>query len=376
MSVKSSFYKLSKKDFDIYLDGLKHNPSTITLMSGKYFYFADASIKDKFLRLNKTQWEFDKVFDYFGAFAQKQLIQSFLLEEVQSTNKIENIFSTKHDIFYVLNNMKRSHDSKIISIVNAYSLLIAGNPMPIELLQDISDIYSTLIDSAIDDDDIPDGEFFRKGPVFVTDGVKNIHEGSYPESQINEDMQQFITLYNSSLETYEKMILCHFLIETVHPYYDGNGRLGRYLFSKGIKDATGSTLSLLISKAISDDKEKYYKSFKVARDVHEFGCINEYVNLMVDLLNEKLSSYVMDLKTTLKNVNDIQTPGDLSKSEMAIYKVIAESTILSSYGISNSEIMKETGVSKRTLMTALAKWRDSDLLEETQIGKLTFHKFK
>ena len=51
-----------------------------------------------------------------------------------------------------------------------------------------------------------------------------------------------------------------------------------------------------------------------------------------------------------------------------------EATILSEYGISNSEIIDYAKVSKRTVISAMNKFRNAGILKETPVGKVTNHK--
>ena len=50
--------------------------------------------------------------------------------------------------------------------------------------------------------------------------------------------------------------------------------------------------------------------------------------------------------------------------------------LLSSHiGVSNEEILKETQVSKRTLIYTLNKFKEKNILIDTKIGKFDYHKF-
>lgn len=60
------------------------------------------------LVLNKKILELDFIINSFTNFLKKQIIQSFIIDEIESTNKIENIFSTKHDIFKIINEVSMS----------------------------------------------------------------------------------------------------------------------------------------------------------------------------------------------------------------------------------------------------------------------------
>lgn len=64
----------------------------------------------------------------------------------------------------------------------------------------------------------------------------------------------------------------------------------------------------------------------------------------------------------------------MTKSNNKIYSLLCEASIFSNYGVSSEEIIKETGVSKRTSIYSLNKLRDNSLLIETKIGKFSYYK--
>ena len=64
----------------------------------------------------------------------------------------------------------------------------------------------------------------------------------------------------------------------------------------------------------------------------------------------------------------------IKSDENKIYSLLCEASVFSNYGVSSEEIIKETGVSKRTLIYSLNKLRDNSLLIETKIGKFSYYK--
>lgn len=108
MNVKSNYFKLNKSDFDKYLNDLKHASNTINLLDGKFFFNQSIDIFNMLLVLNKKILELDFIINSFTNFLKKQIIQSFIIDEIESTNKIENFFSTKHDIFKIINEVSMS----------------------------------------------------------------------------------------------------------------------------------------------------------------------------------------------------------------------------------------------------------------------------
>lgn len=124
MSVKSNFFKLNKTDFDKYLNDLKNSNNSIHLLEDKFFFNQTVEISNMVISLNKKIMELDFIINSFTEFSKKQIIQSFIIDEIESTNKIENIFSTKHDIFKIINEASKYKENKIISIANAYQYLL------------------------------------------------------------------------------------------------------------------------------------------------------------------------------------------------------------------------------------------------------------
>ncbi len=371
------YYKLPKQEFEQHLKEIKNSQNTIHILESvgdSYFYFPTNELNDLFLKLNQKQWELDYLFQSFSSFAKKQLVQSFLIQEIEATNKIENIHSTKHDIFSIMQQASKGKDKKIISIANAYRILLESSGKNVTSFEELKQMYDQLLEGAIDKENLVDGLFFRKGDVWVSNGLNIIHSGVRGEEKIALGMKEFLNVYNSSLELYEKMILSHFIFEIIHPYYDGNGRMGRYLFSNGIYLKTTSLFSFLVSFAIANEKEKYYKAFKAAEDPHEFGCLNQYIEIFANILLHQLESTLKDLYQKKEKIKNLKKPMELTKSEGSIYSLIAEATILSDYGVSNEEIMKETGVSKRTLIYTLNHFKENELLEETKVGRFVYHK--
>lgn len=377
MSVRSDYFKLEQSIFDRYLTNLKESKDTLFVLDKKYFYCSSMETLDLIISLNKKMNEIDLLINTFSNFAKGQILQSLLIDEIQATNSIENIQSTRHDIFYLLNHESMvSKDKRIKFISNAYKNLLQEKGKPVLTLQDLRELYDVVLKDAINKEEKPDGIYFRKGDVFVSDGIKPIHYGVKGEENINRFMSEFLTVYNSNIEVFTKLILTHFIFEYVHPYYDGNGRFGRFLFTKELFRETDSICSFLISTAFETAKSKYYKAFKLADDRYQFGCLNEYLKVVAEILNDYFDQTLNTLKDNIHRLKELMMPTDLTKSEIKIYKLIVESTIYSTYGVSNEEIMKETSVSKRTLIYSLNRFKSLDMIQDIKIGKTTYHKIK
>ena len=172
-NLKRDYFKLSKEEFDKKRDELINNELTYCFFDNAYFYTPTKEINELILALHIEQLTIDSFINKYDSFKQNELIKTFIVEEIKTTNKIENIHSTRHDIFSLMNNVENVKDKHIKSIIQAYSLIDFN----------ISDIYSirSLYDLMMKDafksnEDKPDGKIFRKENVKISNGINSFHK--------------------------------------------------------------------------------------------------------------------------------------------------------------------------------------------------------
>lgn len=88
------------------------------------------------------------------------------------------------------------------------------------------------------------------------------------------DLERFINEdERSNCDDLVKMALIHHQFESIHPFYDGNGRTGRilnilYLVKQGLLD----TPILYLSRYINQNKQQYYSLLQNVRDNNDWCC--------------------------------------------------------------------------------------------------------
>lgn len=100
-----------------------------------------------------------------------------------------------------------------------------------------------------------------------------------------------------------------------------------------------------------------------------------YVETILIILNNQIDLLIRKINTEKDKLNDFKLSFKMTKSEVKISKLISEASIFSYFGVSNEEILKETQVSKRTLIYTLNKFKEKNILIDTKIGKFDYHKF-
>jgi len=122
------------------------------------------------------------------------------------------------------------------------------------------------------------GGEWRKGeePMQVVSGAYGkelIHYEAPPSSQVPREMEQFIEWFkhdrfevkDNMTQALLKAAVAHVYFESIHPFEDGNGRVGRALAEYTLSNTLQSPVLLSISKIIEKNKKQYYEALKQAQ---------------------------------------------------------------------------------------------------------------
>ncbi len=177
-------------------------------------------------------------------------------ESVYNSNAIENSTLTLRETEKILLEMEVSRDVSVREVFEAKNLsrvlnYIRNKSKESEINKEIILLLHQMLIGGIND------EFagrFRKPGEYVRVGT---HVAPAPE-KVEKMIKSILDEYNNDLEKYfgDKISKFHLDFETVHPFCDGNGRIGRVLMNYQL-------LRLGFPVVIIRDKEKaqYYKSF-------------------------------------------------------------------------------------------------------------------
>jgi Fic family protein len=122
-------------------------------------------------------------------------------------------------------------------------------------------------------------------------GKETVHYEAPPSSRVPQEMQRFITWFNDSAPDGRKQIrqapvrsaIAHLYFETIHPFEDGNGRLGRAVAEKALSQGIGRPALLSLSDTIESNKRAYYDALKKAQRSNEVtGWVRYFVETILD----------------------------------------------------------------------------------------------
>jgi Fic family protein len=99
-----------------------------------------------------------------------------------------------------------------------------------------------------------------------------IHFEAPPSHRVPKEMQHFLEWFNHTapgttnaiLQPPVRAAIAHLYFESIHPFEDGNGRIGRAIAEKALSQGFGYPVMLSLSQAIEADKKSYYTALHAA----------------------------------------------------------------------------------------------------------------
>ena len=385
-SVEKQFHKLSKEEFEEWFNKRVNSNTTyhfdIEIGQSPAFFCYDIPLFNMLLDIQKKNDLLNSLFNSLPPIASKQYIRNSLVVDVKKTNEIEGVFSSRKEIFELTEDLKKRKTNKIGSIVNKYLMLLDGkSEKKLTSCEDIRKIYNDLFmygdESLIDPDKLPDGKLFRKDYVGVYDAGSDepIHKGIVPEEKIIEYLDIAISILNNpDINVFVRISLFHYIFEYVHPFYDGNGRIGRYLISMFVKNKISSIFAFRISSGINNYKNKYYKAFKDTENVLNRGDLSLFVYEFLDILDKTYDDCISYAKSKMKELEDKYSNlkdklPQLSKNEDSVLYVLAQATVFSDFGIAINEIQTTLKISVRTIRRCINLFKEKSILIEKKFSK-------
>lgn len=284
--------------------------------------------------------------------AVKNIIIKILSNELYKTNKIEGIETVKSEIHSSLKDNRKANKkvNKLDGIIKKYKDIMEKNFKDTQHIDSLSSFRKTY-DEMFEDFEKSgnyklDGKYFRKDTVKVINGLGNtIHIGINGEEAIEKNIEDLIQFMNrKDIPFLVKASISHFFFEYIHPFYDGNGRFGRYLLSLYLARKLDILTAFSLSYSISKNLDDYYKSFVEVEDVNNYGEITFFVDNILktiksgqEMIIELLNDSVIKFKHSMEILNELTK--DLSEKENIMLQIYLQNYLFNDYGeITNIEL--------------------------------------
>ena len=296
------------------------------------------------------------------------LISTLTLQEARDSSAIENIITTQDDL-YREDDPANAAGTAIKEVLRYRQALRAGfervRGSGLLTLNTILEVQSQLECSRAGFRKLP-GTALRDG------GGQLVYEPPQDANEVKRlmgELEQFIHADpGASMDSLVKMALIHHQFESIHPFYDGNGRTGRivnvlYLVKEGLLDIP----VLYLSRHIVRTKPDYYRLLQAVRDDDAW---EDWVLYMLDAVANTAAETI----ATIRAIKDLlQT---IKQRIRAGYKFYSQDLInnLFSHPYTRVEFaQRELGVSRVTATRYLDKLAEDGVLEKLRIGRNNYY---
>lgn len=301
---------------------------------------------------------------------QSILINTLALQEARDSSAIENIITTQDALFKAELALDAFDDLAAKEVQNYQRALQKGFH-----LVKMNGLLTNSTILQVQEEVERNKAGFRKVPGTA---LKNARTGQtiYTPPQeydtivrLMGDLQDYIN--DDEINDYDplvKMAVIHYHFESIHPFYDGNGRTGRiinmlYLIQRGLLNLP----ILYHSSYIMANKGTYYQLFREVRNTNEW---ENWLLFMITGIYETATN-------TVAKIQRIKAEMQRTKQEVrSKHKFYSQDLINALFQHPYTKIeflMRDLGVARSTAMNYLNQLASEGTLRKERLGKYNYY---
>ncbi len=292
------------------------------------------------------------------------LLNAITLNESKDSSEIENIITTHDELFSAMADVKLISDrpKEVLkykeAIWHGYDIIKKNGFLSTNMIVEIQRIIEG------------NRAGIRKqgGTVLQNEKTKEIiYTPPSTEDEIRElmtDLEKYINI-EDGIDPLIKLAVIHYQFESIHPFYDGNGRTGRiinilYLILNDLIDSP----ILYLSKYIIENKNEYYD---LLQKVRTHGLWHEWILYIVKGVFETSKDSLYRLKRINEEYNNVV---EKIKSRVpSLYSRELVDLLFSEFYTKISSVEKCLKVTRKTASGYLKQLEENGILEVEVMGR-------
>jgi len=295
------------------------------------------------------------------------LIAMYVRKEALISSQIEGTQASLEDLFEFESGEKPKNINDVAEVVNYIKALnygikrLGSFPMSLRL---IKEIHSVLMKGVRGGEKMP-GEFKKSqnwiGPAGATRNEATFvppppHEAEKAIGELEKYMHK-----REKLPVLVDCALIHYQFETIHPFLDGNGRLGRllityYLYWKGVLTKPLLYLSYFFKKR----RQEYYDRLSLVRENGDYEqWVSFFLTGVIEISDSAIdtSKRILELQSNHRNLlwkKKISSPLAVGILEKLFYVPY----------VSVNDVAREFSISFQAASTLVAQFETAGILKE------------
>ncbi|SDA22180.1 Fic family protein [Sphingomonas sp. NFR15] len=195
-----------------------------------------------------------------------------------------------------------------------------------------------------------------------------VHFEAPPSDRIPEEMARFMTWFNESaprgsapMPAMTRTAIAHLWFETIHPFEDGNGRLGRAIAEKALAQSVEAPTLTALATTINRHRKAYYAQLHQASQTNQ---IDAWVSWFANIVLEAQARTIEDIRFVIEKTRLLdRLRGRINaRQEKALIRMMAEGADGFVGGLSAGNY--------RTITDATSATATRDLAELVMLGAL------
>ena len=205
-------------------------------------------------------------------------------------------------------------------------------------------------------------------------GRELVHFEAPPSKRVPAEMDGFLNWFNQTQETIKKPIVraavAHLYFESIHPFEDGNGRIGRAIAEKALSQSIGRPVLFSLSKSIEGNKKAYYKALQRAQRSNE---ITDWINYFVHTVLDAQIDAEQEIEFTLKKTKFFDQHKDElnDRQQKVVRRMLEEGHQGFEGGMNARKYVSLTGASKATATRDLQDLVQKEIFKPIGGGRST-----
>ena len=297
------------------------------------------------------------------------LINAVVLQEAKDSSEIENIITTQDELYKALTTAGKQ-PVQVKEVINYRKAIFTGfeiiKKQGFLRVSNIETIQKTIVENNA-------GIRSMSGTVLKNDRTGEVvYTPPQEKSEILDLLSNFLEFFNinqSDLHPLINLAVLHYQFESIHPFFDGNGRTGRilnilYLILNNLLDIP----ILYLSSFINQNKSDYYRLLNMVNKTDEWEEYILYILKAIEETSLKTISKINNIKELLEETINVAK----DRASKIYRKELIELLFEQPYSKIDF-VVKRLNIERKAASRYLKKLEEIGLLKSEKIGRETVY---